>query len=89
MVKLYLRPHDGMRCGLALSMTLFVLVVLTRLDGHKLWVNPAQVNTVEGAGQLGYQQGTLLDVGGHKVTVKENVSEVVRALRGFQEPLVK
>lgn len=61
------------------------LIALTRLDGHKVWVSSGQVNTVQGAGQLGYPTGTVIGVGGDHVTVKENVNEVIRALRAAEE----
>jgi uncharacterized protein YlzI (FlbEa/FlbD family) len=60
------------------------LVSLKRLDGHLVWVNPASVNTVQGAAQLSFRNGTLLNVGGQNVIVRENVSEVIRALKAAQ-----
>jgi uncharacterized protein YlzI (FlbEa/FlbD family) len=59
----------------------FAFVMFHRLDGHAVWVNTNQINTVQGAGQLGYHAGTILSVGGERSTVKENVNEVIRALR--------
>lgn len=80
-LRVYVRANDGMRCAIGLSLIAIALVVLTRLDGHKVWVNPAQLNTVQGAEQLGYLKGTVLNVGGQNVIVRENVNEVVRALK--------
>ena len=68
-----------------LSLIAVVFLALHRLDGHIVWVNPSQVNTVQGAGQLGYPTGTVIGVGGDHVTVKENVSEVIRAIRAAEE----
>ena len=59
-------------------------LMLTRLDGHKVWINSAQVNTVTGwrpTNHLGYKGGTQVSVGSQSVIVQENVNEVVRALR--------
>ena len=60
----------------------FAFVMFHRLDGHAVWVNVSQVNTVQGAGGLGYPTGTLVSVGPDRMTVRENVSQVIRALRG-------
>jgi uncharacterized protein YlzI (FlbEa/FlbD family) len=62
----------------------FAFVMFHRLDGHAVWVNTNQVNTVQGAGQLGFPTGTAIAAGSEHMTVKENVDEVIRALR--QEP---
>ena len=67
-----------------LSLIAVVFLALHRLDGHIVWVNLSQVNTVQGAGQLGYPTGTVIGVGGDHVTVKENVSEVIRAIRAAE-----
>jgi uncharacterized protein YlzI (FlbEa/FlbD family) len=64
----------------------FAFVMFHRLDGHTVWVNVSQVNTVQGAGQLGFAQGTVISAGGDHVVVIENVSEVIRALRGTKDP---
>lgn len=63
------------------AIILFALVSFTRWDGHMVWVNKDQVNAVQGGGQLGYDAGTMINVGGLAVIVRENVSEVVRKLR--------
>jgi uncharacterized protein YlzI (FlbEa/FlbD family) len=57
------------------------LVMFHRLDGHALWVNPAAVSSVEGAGQLAYHTGTLLEVGGLPHVVREDVNQVIIKLR--------
>lgn len=59
---------------------LLALLMFTRLDGHAVWVNPATVTSVQGAGQLGYPTGTLLSAGS-SIIVRENVTEVVRKLQ--------
>lgn len=59
----------------------FVFLALHRLDGHIVWFQLSQVNTVQGAGQLGFPAGTVLNVGGEHVVVKENVIEVIEILR--------
>ena len=71
----------NVRAALLISAT---LVSFTRLDGHRVWVNSTTVNTVQGGGQLGFAQGTVLNVGGQQVVVRENVNEVVRALQASQ-----
>jgi uncharacterized protein YlzI (FlbEa/FlbD family) len=60
---------------------LFALVSFHRLDGHIVWVNPVQVNDVQGAAQLGMNEGTMVSVGPDHVVVKENVNEVIQTLR--------
>lgn len=64
---------------------LLALVMFHRLDGHAVWVNTNNVNAVQGAGQIGFQNGTLISAGCDHVTVTENVSEVVRAIRAVEE----
>ena len=77
----------GIVCAISLWLTPIalagstLLVPLTRLDGHILWVNPAQVNTVQGAEQLSYPRGTLINVGGSTAIVNEDIIDVVRAIR--------
>jgi hypothetical protein len=39
---------------------------------------------VQGAAQLSFRNGTLLNVGGQNAIVRENVNEVIRALRAAQ-----
>ena len=80
-LRIYVRANDGMRCVIGLSLIAIALVALTRLDGHKVWINPANLNTVQGAAQLSFRNGTLLNVGGQNAIVRENVNEVVRALK--------
>lgn len=75
------RACAGFRCWVNLCTMTIALVALTRLDFHKVWINTAQVNTVQGAGQLGYPVGTMLNVGGATVIVNEEVDEVIRILR--------
>lgn len=61
---------------------LLALVMFHRLDGHVWWVYTDKIESVEGAGQLGYPIGTLITTGSGKTrTVKENVNEVIRTLR--------
>lgn len=60
---------------------LCALVSFHALDGHIIWVNPAQVNIVRGGGQVGYPNGTLIGVGSEHLTVQENVNQVVTKLR--------
>jgi uncharacterized protein YlzI (FlbEa/FlbD family) len=57
------------------------LVSLKRLDGHLIWLNTANLNTVQGAGQLGYPTGTIVSVGSGTIIVQENVNQVVEKLR--------
>ena len=71
--------HDRLKKAGFIAVLAFIM--FTRLDGHAVWVNSAQVNTVQGAGQLGMHQGTLINVGGDKFVVKQNVNQVVRALK--------
>ena len=59
---------------------LFTLYMFTRLDGHAVWINRDQVLAVQGAEQLGYHRGTILNLGGVGVIVQENVAQVVRKL---------
>ena len=61
---------------------LFTLYMFTRLDGHAVWINRDQVLSIQGAEQLGYHRGTIINLGGVSVIVQQNVSEVVRKLRG-------
>lgn len=68
----------SVRAALVISAT---FLALHRLDGHIVWVSTQNLNSVQGAGQLGYPTGTILSVGGDHVTVKENVNEVIRAIR--------
>jgi uncharacterized protein YlzI (FlbEa/FlbD family) len=63
------------------SFIVIAMLAFHRLDGHIVWVNSAQINTVQGAGQLGFPNGTVLGVGNDHVTVSENVNEVIRAIR--------
>ena len=67
------------------ALSLPALLGLHRIDGHYVWVNTTNVNTVQGAGQLGFQHGTVIHVGGDHVVVTENVSEVIRAIRAAEE----
>ena len=60
---------------------LIALVALTRLDGHIVWINTAQVNTVQGAEQLSYPRGTIINVGGNSVIVQEDIIDVVKLIR--------
>jgi uncharacterized protein YlzI (FlbEa/FlbD family) len=62
-------------------MMTIALVALTRLDGHIVWINTAQVNTIQGAEQLSYPRGTLINVGGSTVIVNEDIIDVVNAIR--------
>jgi uncharacterized protein YlzI (FlbEa/FlbD family) len=64
-----------------LPLIVMAMLAFHRIDGHIVWVNPAQINTVQGAGQLGYPSGTVLSAGSDHVTVTENVNEVIRAIR--------
>ena len=59
---------------------LFTLYMFTRLDGHAVWINREQVTAVQGAEQLGYHRGTIINLGGVGVIVQENVAQVVRKL---------
>jgi len=59
---------------------LLTLIMFTRLDGHACWIAPAAITMVQGAGQLGYPNGTIINTGGGSCIVRQNVSEVVRAL---------
>jgi uncharacterized protein YlzI (FlbEa/FlbD family) len=65
---------------------LLTLLMFTRLDGHKIWMNPDQIISVQGAGQIGYPTGTLITTGNSKHTVQENVNEVVRSINAHHEP---
>lgn len=68
-------------------MILLTLLMFTRLDGHKVWIASDHIVAVQGAGQIGYPNGTLIStVNGDHMTVKENVNQVVRGLRGECEP---
>ena len=69
----------------SLIVVLLALLAFHRLDGHIVWVSTQNLNSVQGAGQLGYPTGTILSVGSDHVTVKENVNEVVRAIRAAEE----
>lgn len=62
-------------------------VMFTRLDGHAYWVNAAQCNTVQGA-PAGYNRGTLLHCGSDHMIVSENVNQVIRKLRGEDNPKI-
>lgn len=57
-------------------------VAFHTLDQHIVWINSANVLLVRGAGQIGYQNGTLLHLGGVSVVVAEDVVEVVKRLEG-------
>ena len=63
---------------------LITLIMFTRLDGHACWVQPSTVTMIHGAGQLGYPNGTLINTGGGSCIVRQNVAEVVRALRAAE-----
>lgn len=82
--------HVGIVCAISLCMTTIVLagsiklVSLKRLDGHLVYINPANLNTVQGAGQLGYPNGTIVSVGGGTIIVQENVNQVIEKLRAAQ-----
>ena len=79
--------HVGIVCTISLCMTTIVLagsiklVSLKRLDGHLVYINPANLNTVQSAGQLGYPMGTLVSVGAGTIIVQENVNQVIEKLR--------
>lgn len=64
----------------ALAILFVVFVSFTRLDGHKVWLNPSHVTAVQGGGQLGYHRGTLITAGGVQFTVRENVNQVLNKL---------
>ena len=66
------------------TLLLFVLVGLTRWDGHRVWINKDQLAGIQGGGQLGMHQGTLVQYGANAVIVRENVNEVVKAFRSVQ-----
>src|SRR5271165_3715145 len=69
------------RSGLSgMVMSLTTLLMFTRLDGHKVWVNQDTVQTVQGAGQLGYSTGTLITMENGVMVVQEDVNQVVRSL---------
>ena len=61
---------------------LITLLLFTRLDGHAVYVNPGHIVTVQGAGQLGYPTGTLINTDGGNHIVRQNINEVVQTLRG-------
>jgi uncharacterized protein YlzI (FlbEa/FlbD family) len=63
------------------TILLFLLVDFTRLDGHTVAINRDAVSSVQGAGQLGYPNGSLIHAGGDHIVVQENVLEVKRRLR--------
>ena len=63
---------------------LIVLIMFTRLDGRSIWLQPSEVTMVQGAGQLGYPTGTLINTGGGSAIVKEDVNQVVRRLNGIE-----
>ena len=60
---------------------LFVLVGFTRWDGHRVWINKDQLAGIQGGGQLGMHEGTLIQYGGFQVIVREDVNQVVKAFR--------
>lgn len=60
---------------------LMVLLAFTRTDGHKVWINKEQIVSIQGAGQLGLTQGTLITTLNSANVVKENVNQVIRKLR--------
>ena len=60
---------------------LLALIMFHRLDGHPVWLDPGDVKTVQGAGQLGYKRGTLINMCPGAIIVKENVNDVVRAIK--------
>lgn len=60
----------------------FAFLMFTRLDGHKVWVDPEHIVAIQGAGQLGYNTGTLISgENGEHYTVQEDVNQVVRAVQ--------
>jgi uncharacterized protein YlzI (FlbEa/FlbD family) len=61
---------------------LLTLLMFTRLDGHKIWINTDQIVSVQGASQLKYPTGTLIRTGGGHEIVQENVNQVIREIRG-------
>jgi uncharacterized protein YlzI (FlbEa/FlbD family) len=75
------------RTGISgLMLSLLTLLMFTRLDGHKVWIDPVTGMMVEGAGQVGYPTGTLITTGSKHVVVQENVNEVVRKFNAYNEP---
>lgn len=68
-----------------ISTLLAIFILFHRLDGHIVWVNPSNVTSVQGAGQLGHPTGTLISFGGVGNVVKENVSQVIRKLREAED----
>ncbi len=69
---------------LTMMVLLIALVMFTRLDGHACWIVPGAVTLVQGAGQLGYPTGTIINTGGGSCIVREDVNQVVRHLRGTE-----
>ena len=64
-----------------LPLILFLLVGFIRWDGHRVWINKDQLAGIQGGGQLGMHQGTLIQYGGFQVIVREDVNQVVKAFR--------
>ena len=60
---------------------LITLIMFHAIDGHACWINPVAITMVRGAGQLGYPTGTIINTGAGTCIVKEDVNDVVRALR--------
>ena len=54
-------------------------VCLNRIS--MIWINTAQVNTIQAAESLSYPRGTLINVGGSTAIVNEDIIDVVRAIR--------
>jgi uncharacterized protein YlzI (FlbEa/FlbD family) len=60
---------------------LLTLLLFHRLDGHACWIAPAAITMIQGAGQLGYPTGTLINTSGGSCIVQESVNEVVLAIQ--------
>jgi uncharacterized protein YlzI (FlbEa/FlbD family) len=64
---------------------LLTLIMFTRLDGHAVWIQPSSITMIQGADQLGYPTGTLINTSGGSIIVRQDVNGVVRALRDTPE----
>ena len=60
---------------------LLTLIMFHAIDGHACWIQPSAVTVVQSAGELGYPTGTIINTGGGSCIAKEDVNQVVRALR--------
>ena len=65
---------------------LITLIMFHAIDGHVCWINPVAITMVRGAGQVGYPDGTIINTGAGTCIVKEDVNQVVRALRSEELP---